>query len=130
MAPFFVLAAQKNFFHLASDIRHHGDVPSKLIRSQAGVPVHSTAFRPIDEASLSAAIPFACSLRYYARSSLENAALRQRAWRKSYRKVGELPRCRQLLDEYDEQGGFSAACVEEFVRETLETFAGIVRLPR
>lgn len=31
-------------------------------------------------------------------------------------------RCRQLLDEYDEQGGFSAAQAEEFVRETLETF--------
>lgn len=38
--------------------------------SQAGVPVHSTAFRPIDEASLSR-IPFACSLRYYAWSSLK-----------------------------------------------------------
>ncbi|VDZ93987.1 putative cytoplasmic protein [Salmonella enterica subsp. enterica] len=27
-----------------------------------------------------------------------------------------------MLDEYDEQGGFSAAQAEEFVRETLETF--------
>ncbi len=49
MAPFDDWV-QKNFY-LASDIRHHGDVPSKVYYdlSQAGVPVHSTAFRPIDE---------------------------------------------------------------------------------
>lgn len=46
--------------------------------SQAGVPVHSTAFRPIDEASLSRN-PFRMFTSVLRTELIENAALRQRA---------------------------------------------------
>lgn len=46
--------------------------------SQAGVPVHSTAFRPIDEASLSRN-PFRMFTSLLRPELIENAALRQRA---------------------------------------------------
>lgn len=46
--------------------------------SQAGVPVHSTAFRPIDEASLSRN-PFRMFTSLLRTELIENAALRQRA---------------------------------------------------
>lgn len=89
--------------------------------SQAGVPVHSTAFRPIDEASLSRN-PFRMFTSLLRLELIENAALRQRAAEILSQRDIFTSRCRQLLDEYDEQGGFSAAQAEEFVRETLETF--------
>ncbi|EBA4909724.1 DUF1338 family protein, partial [Salmonella enterica] len=88
--------------------------------SQAGVPVHSTAFRPIDEASLSRN-PFRMFTSLLRLELIENAALRQRAAEILSQRDIFTSRCRQLLDEYDEQGGFSAAQAEEFVRETLET---------
>ncbi|EBO2525259.1 VOC family protein [Salmonella enterica subsp. enterica serovar Kentucky] len=89
--------------------------------SQAGVPVHSTAFRPIDEASLSRN-PFRMFTSLLRLELIENAALRQRAAEILSQRDIFTSRCRQLLDEYDEQGGFNAAQAEEFVRETLETF--------
>ncbi|EJN4258301.1 VOC family protein, partial [Salmonella enterica] len=86
-----------------------------------GVPVHSTAFRPIDEASLSRN-PFRMFTSLLRLELIENAALRQRAAEILSQRDIFTSRCRQLLDEYDEQGGFSAAQAEAFVRETLETF--------
>jgi uncharacterized glyoxalase superfamily metalloenzyme YdcJ len=32
------------------------------------------------------------------------------------------PRCRQLLEEYEQQGGFNETQAQEFVQEALETF--------
>ncbi|EAQ7978896.1 VOC family protein [Salmonella enterica] len=89
--------------------------------SQAGVPVHSTAFRPIDDASLSRN-PFRVFTSLLRLELIEDAALRQRAAEILSQRDIFTSRCRQLLDEYDEQGGFSTAQAEEFVRETLETF--------
>jgi uncharacterized glyoxalase superfamily metalloenzyme YdcJ len=40
-------------FNTAPDVCHYGDVPGQLLRPlPGGVPVHSTAFRPIDDAAL------------------------------------------------------------------------------
>ncbi|EAO3107903.1 VOC family protein [Salmonella enterica] len=89
--------------------------------SQAGVPVHSTAFRPIDDASLSRN-PFRVFTSLLRLELIEDAALRQRAAEILSQRDIFTSRCRQLLDEYDEQGAFSTAQAEEFVRETLETF--------
>ncbi len=71
--------------------------------SQAGVPVHSISSR--GRGTHSRVIPFACSLRYYARAR-ENAALRRRAAEILSQRDIFTSRCRQFLDENcDEQGG-------------------------
>ncbi|EAR9301624.1 VOC family protein [Salmonella enterica] len=89
--------------------------------SQAGVPVHSTAFRPIDDASLSRN-PFRVFTSLLRLELIEDVALRQRAAEILSQRDIFTSRCRQLLDEYDTQGGFNPVQAEEFVRETLETF--------
>lgn len=83
--------------------------------------MHPTAFRPIDDASLSRN-PFRVFTSLLRLELIEDAALRQRAAEILLQRVIFTSRCRQLLDEYDTQGGFSTAQAEEFVRETLETF--------
>ncbi|RZM92337.1 DUF1338 domain-containing protein [Escherichia sp. E4208] len=89
--------------------------------SQAGVPVHSTAFRPIDDASL-ARNPFRVFTSLLRLELIENKTLRQKAAEILRQRDIFTPRCRQLLDEHDREGGFSEAQAREFVREALETF--------
>ncbi|QMI05233.1 VOC family protein [Citrobacter sp. RHB25-C09] len=89
--------------------------------SQAGVPVHSTAFRPIDDASL-CRNPFRVFTSLLRLELIENASLRQRAADILAQRDIFTPRCRELLDLWDAQSGFTAAQVKEFVREALETF--------
>ncbi|WP_436859439.1 2-oxoadipate dioxygenase/decarboxylase HglS [Citrobacter tructae] len=89
--------------------------------SQAGVPVHSTAFRPIDDASL-CRNPFRVFTSLLRLELIENASLRQRAADILAQRDIFTPRCRELLDLWDAQSGFTAAQAKEFVREALETF--------
>ena len=89
--------------------------------SQAGVPVHSTAFRPIDDASL-CRNPFRVFTSLLRLELIENASLRQRAADILAQRDIFTPRCRELLDLWDAQSGFTAVQVKEFVREALETF--------
>ena len=89
--------------------------------SQAGVPVHSTAFRPIDDASLSRN-PFRVFTSLLRLELIENASLRQRAAEILAQRDIFTPRCRELLDVWDSQNGFNAAQAREFVKEALETF--------
>ncbi|MBY7217672.1 VOC family protein [Escherichia marmotae] len=89
--------------------------------SQAGVPVHSTAFRPIDDASL-ARNPFRVFTSLLRLELIENETLRQKAAEILHQRDIFTPRCRQLLDVYDQEGGFSKAQAREFVQEALETF--------
>ncbi|AGE94533.1 2-oxoadipate dioxygenase/decarboxylase HglS [Citrobacter farmeri] len=89
--------------------------------SQAGVPVHSTAFRPVDDASLSRN-PFRVFTSLLRLELIENAALRQRAAAILAQRDIFTPRCRELLDVWDSQNGFNAAQTREFVKEALETF--------
>ncbi|ELH6365315.1 VOC family protein [Escherichia coli] len=89
--------------------------------SQAGVPVHSTAFRPIDDASL-ARNPFRVFTSLLRLELIENEILRQKAAEILHQRDIFTPRCRQLLEEYEQQGGFNETQAQEFVQEALETF--------
>ncbi|QRG81117.1 VOC family protein [Citrobacter sp. R56] len=89
--------------------------------SQAGVPVHSTAFRPIDDASLSRN-PFRVFTSLLRLELIENEDLRKRAAEILAKRDIFTPRCHALLDEFDAQGSFTPAQAREFVQEALETF--------
>ncbi|MGI7012317.1 2-oxoadipate dioxygenase/decarboxylase HglS [Citrobacter braakii] len=89
--------------------------------SQAGVPVHSTAFRPIDDASLSRN-PFRVFTSLLRLELIENAALRQKAAEILAKRDIFTRRCHELLDEFDVQGSFTSEQAQEFVQEALETY--------
>ncbi|ENP7126785.1 VOC family protein [Raoultella sp. YJ] len=89
--------------------------------SQAGVPVHSTAFRPIDDAAL-ARNPFRIFTSLLRLELIANVELRQRAAAILARRDIFTPRCRELLAVHEEQGHFSPAQAREFVHQALETF--------
>lgn len=89
--------------------------------SSAGLPVHSTAFRPIDEASLRAN-PFRIFTSLLRLELIDDGELRREAAAILARRDIFTPRCRELLDLFDEQGGFDEATAREFVSEALETF--------
>lgn len=89
--------------------------------SQAGVPVHSTAFRPIDDAAL-ARNPFRIFTSLLRLELIANVELRQRAEAILARRDIFTPRCRELIAVHEEQGHFSPAQAREFVHQALETF--------
>ena len=89
--------------------------------SQAGVPVHSTAFRPIDDAAL-ARNPFRIFTSLLRLELIANVELRQRAAAILARRDIFTPRCRELTAVHEEQGHFSPAQAREFVHQALETF--------
>lgn len=89
--------------------------------SQAGVPVHSTAFRPIDDAAL-ARNPFRIFTSLLRLELIDDEELRKTAAAILAERDIFTPRCRALLDIYDVQGGFNEAQADEFVTQALETF--------
>ncbi|HFP9406434.1 TPA: VOC family protein [Raoultella planticola] len=89
--------------------------------SQAGVPVHSTAFRPIDDAAL-ARNPFRIFTSLLRLELIANVELRQHAAAILARRDIFTPRCRELIAVHEEQGHFSPAQAREFVHQALETF--------
>jgi len=89
--------------------------------SQAGVPVHSTAFRPVDEAALRRN-PFRVFTSLLRLELIEEPELRERAAAILAARDIFTPRCRQLLQLHPQQGGFTAPQAAEFVTEALETF--------
>lgn len=89
--------------------------------SQAGVPVHSTAFRPVEDAAL-ARNPFRVFTSLLRLELIENHALREKAANILAKRDIFTPRCRELIALHEEQGCFTASQGKEFVREALETF--------
>ncbi len=89
--------------------------------SQAGVPVHSTAFRPIDDAAL-ARNPFRLFTSLLRPELIEDTLLRQQALDILAQRDIFTARCRELLALHEQQQGFSAQQAQEFVNEVLETF--------
>jgi uncharacterized glyoxalase superfamily metalloenzyme YdcJ len=89
--------------------------------SQAGVPVHSTAFRPIDDAAL-ARNPFRIFTSLLRLELIENLALREKAAAILQQRDIFTPGCRRLLEQWERDGVFTPKEAAEFVRETLETF--------
>ena len=89
--------------------------------SVAGVPVHSTAFRPVDDAALQRN-PFRIFTSLLRLELIDDPALREKAAKILARRDIFAPRCRALMNLHDEQNGFNAEQAKEFVHEALETF--------
>lgn len=89
--------------------------------SPAGVPVHSTAFRPIDDAAL-CHNPFRVFTSLLRLELISDAALRKKAAVLLARRDIFTRALRALLDIYDQQGGFDATQAATFVGHALETF--------
>jgi uncharacterized glyoxalase superfamily metalloenzyme YdcJ len=89
--------------------------------SVAGVPVHSTCFRPIDDAALGVN-PFRVFTSLLRLELIEDEALRAEAQailaRRSIFTAGAVA----LIETFERNGGLTQAQAEEFVAEALETF--------
>ncbi|MGO2131995.1 MAG: 2-oxoadipate dioxygenase/decarboxylase HglS [Halomonas sp.] len=89
--------------------------------SEAGVPVHSTAFRPIDDAAL-ARNPFRIFTSLLRLELIESPALRERAAEILSRRDIFTTGARELIELAEQQGGLSNEQADRFVAEALETF--------
>ncbi|OLO08156.1 DUF1338 domain-containing protein [Salinicola sp. MH3R3-1] len=89
--------------------------------SEAGVPVHSTAFRPIDKSSLQRN-PFRVFTSLLRLELIEDAALRRQAASILAERDIFTPGARELIELGERQGGFARDQAERFVTEILETF--------
>ncbi len=89
--------------------------------SQATVPVHSTAFRPIEDAAL-ARNPFRIFTSLLRLELIEDATLREKAAAILHRRDIFTPACRELIALCEREGAFNEKQAADFVREALETF--------
>ncbi|WP_455813769.1 2-oxoadipate dioxygenase/decarboxylase HglS [Pseudomonas graminis] len=89
--------------------------------SVAGVPVHSTAFRPVTEEALQIN-PFRVFTSLLRLELIDDAALRQQVSEILAKRDIFTPRLRELLTLWQQQGGLDDAQADEFVQEALETF--------
>ena len=87
----------------------------------AGVPVHSTAFRPVDPAAL-ARNPFRVFTSLLRLELIEDADLRQEAAEALSRRDIFTPAARDLIQAAETAGGLDAEQADRFVAELLETF--------
>ncbi|NNG73819.1 VOC family protein [Rhizobium laguerreae] len=89
--------------------------------SVAGVPVHSTSFRPIDEAALNVN-PFRVFTSLLRLELIEDEGLRGEAEAILAKRRIYTPRAITLIERHEHMGGLSEAEATEFVAEALETF--------
>ena len=89
--------------------------------SVAGVPVHSTAFRPVDDASLRRN-PFRVFTSLLRLELIEDEALRAEAARILAARRIFTVRTLELVARFEMLGGLTPAEAQEFVAEALETF--------
>ncbi|WP_168015276.1 2-oxoadipate dioxygenase/decarboxylase HglS [Halomonas salinarum] len=89
--------------------------------SEAGVPVHSTAFRPVDDAALSRN-PFRVFTSLLRLELIENPTLRERAAAILAERDIFTTGARELIALSESQGGLNDEQAEQFVAEALETF--------
>ena len=87
----------------------------------AGVPVHSTAFRPVDPAAL-ALNPFRVFTSLLRLELIEDEALRTEAAETLARRDIFTPGARELIETAETAGGLDEAQADRFVSELLETF--------
>lgn len=89
--------------------------------AEAGVPVHSTAFRPVDDAAL-ARNPFRLFTSLLRLELIESAELRERAATILAQRDIFTPEARELIALAEHQGGLTDEQAERFVTAALETF--------
>ncbi|WP_339885720.1 2-oxoadipate dioxygenase/decarboxylase HglS [Vreelandella maris] len=89
--------------------------------SEAGVPVHSTAFRPIDDEAL-ACNPFRVFTSLLRLELIESETLRQRSEEILVKRDIFTPGARELIERHETHGGLTSAEADQFVKEALETF--------
>lgn len=89
--------------------------------SVAGIPVHSTAFRPIDPTALSKN-PFRVFTSLLRLDWIEDESLRREAEDILSRRAIFTEGALALLDKAEQDGGLGEADAERFVEEALETF--------
>lgn len=89
--------------------------------SVAGVPVHSTCFRPVDQAALSVN-PFRVFTSLLRLELIEDEALRAEAADILAKRRIYTERAIELIERHEEVGGLTEAEAQEFVAEALETF--------
>ena len=89
--------------------------------SVAGVPVHSTAFRPVDPAELSAN-PFRVFTSLLRLEMIADPALREAAAAILARRSIFTPAALALTGRFEAQGGLTEDDAETFVQEVLQTF--------
>lgn len=89
--------------------------------SVAGVPVHSTCFRPVEEKALSVN-PFRVFTSLLRLELIEDEELRAEAAGILARRQIYTPRAIKLIEQYEKAGGLTEAEAAEFVAEALETF--------
>jgi len=89
--------------------------------SIAGIPVHSTAFRPLDDASL-AQSPFRVFASLLRLELLADANLRAQASEVLARREIFNADCLALIEQSERDGGLNEPQADDFVRAALETF--------
>ncbi|MBB4443623.1 MULTISPECIES: 2-oxoadipate dioxygenase/decarboxylase HglS [Rhizobium] len=89
--------------------------------SVAGVPVHSTSFRPINEAALNVN-PFRVFTSLLRLELIEDEGLRGEAEAILAKRRIYTPRAVTLIERHEQNGGLTDAEATEFVAEALETF--------
>ncbi len=89
--------------------------------SVAGIPVHSTAFRPVEDAAL-ARNPFRVFTSLLRPELIEDTQLRAKALQILAQRSLFTPGCLELVELHTEQGGLTTTQAQRFVREALETF--------
>jgi uncharacterized glyoxalase superfamily metalloenzyme YdcJ len=89
--------------------------------SIAGVPVHSTAFRPIEDVALRRN-PFRVFTSLLRLELIDDEGLRAEAAAILAARKILTPRALELVEAFELHGGLAAEQAEEFVREALETF--------
>lgn len=89
--------------------------------SVAGVPVHSTAFRPVHDDAL-LANPFRVFTSLLRLELIADAALREQAAQILKRRQIFTPRALELIDQAERDGGLDGQDADAFVQQALETF--------
>lgn len=89
--------------------------------SAAGVPVHATAFRPVDERSLQYN-PFRVFTSLLRLELIDDAALKQKVSQILERRTIFTPQLLELIETGEGQQGLTADQAETFVAEALKTF--------
>lgn len=89
--------------------------------STAGVPVHSTAFRPVADSALKRN-PFRVFTSLLRLELIEKAELREQASAILNNRDIFTANVKILVERFEQQGGLSAEDAHQFVQEALETF--------